>query len=571
MLNLKLVNGKKEINSSVSPELKTILTEYLLSTTSNLSEVVAALNLLFDLYGIYLIPWYMEFSEKQVFECIKDKKIRARAKNQILRFYSFLIDKNYVSFNYLTSRILAYSSFIRLINEGYRVINSNQKDKNFQSNKWIIEIDSKVYSLNFEAIKGIYTKKYLKEYLFDDFGPQLSTKFSRFRYYANLLNRIDDLPKLQIEYKTITDIKDDLKNKGNSDPSIHIELSSDKNFCEFLKVNNYAEINNVTLNHFDHVNVKSKGFTDYYSASEMEIILNRYKEIANTTSNAQSKLIYELHYIILLLLVNTPMRTKTICNLKISDLKHDNGNIWYYETQSKIYEVTKYNLTNEQVNLHKKVIELTADIRQNAGIYSDYLFIYSRKRGRSVIPVDSESITITFGKVCNKLKIRNLGISGIRNRFMNKITSKLDGASDKALLQAVSAHSLNVHYNNYYHKDIDRIALEMYGVNIGEVELKCIIKKDTNFNKNMESVVMNGLGVCTNKHCSDMSNYECFLCKNFVTTPSNIPFFVTTINELDKKIYDETNEHEKEFLVAKKRVLVKILFELNSGDNANEK
>ena len=60
------------------------------------------------------------------------------------------------------------------------------------------------------------------------------------------------------------------------------------------------------------------------------------------------------------------------------------------------------------------------------------------------------------------------------------------------------------------------------------------------------------------------------MCKDFVTTPDNIPYFDSEILRVESEIVDQKIQHEKEFLISKKRLLVKFLSEckkLNNEEN----
>ena len=213
--------------------------------------------------------------------------------------------------------------------------------------------------------------------------------------------------------------------------------------------------------------------------------------------------------------------------------------------------------------LHDEAIDLTKDVRRDAPkALAENLFIYRKCRGRDVDVLKSAYITSIINSICNKNNIQKLGISGIRNRFMNNIITKLDAGSDLNLIAGLSKHSVSVHLNNYYDGEIEDMCSKLYNVNIGTTPFNAIISLNPNINMNTEKIVQNGCGVCSQESCKNNSEVDCILCKYFVTSPANIPFIEEMIDEAERDIEACTSEHEKESKIVLKRIYTKLLCEV---------
>ena len=71
---------------------------------------------------------------------------------------------------------------------------------------------------------------------------------------------------------------------------------------------------------------------------------------------------------------------------------------------------------------------------------------------------------------------------------------------------------------------------------------------------------MNGRGYCSSEECKENNILDCLMCRWFRCTPTNIPYFQSEINKLNEMIEKQTIEHEKEFLIARKKLNVAYLF-----------
>lgn len=160
---------------------------------------------------------------------------------------------------------------------------------------------------------------------------------------------------------------------------------------------------------------------------------------------------------------------------------------------------------------------------------------------------------------------------------MNNIIYNINTGNNGAIIQALSKHSINVHYNHYFENNIKEIALQLYGVTIGEADLKGMVLEKPNIDVKKKDIVMNGRGYCSSDTCNENNVLDCLMCRYFRCTPKNIPYFKNEIEILEDEISKENIEHEKEFKIARKKLNVEYLFrcyEIQNGglkNGTNEK
>lgn len=118
--------------------------------------------------------------------------------------------------------------------------------------------------------------------------------------------------------------------------------------------------------------------------------------------------------------------------------------------------------------------------------------------------------------------------------------------------------------NNHYFQEKIRDALQAtHNVIIGDVDINGnIVKNKDLIHSNNENIVENGCGYCQSEFCDLNGPLSCLLCKHFATTIDRIPFFKKQIDILDESILKATIPHDKEDIVAIKRLFLRYLEEL---------
>lgn len=501
----------------------------------------------------------------------KGKNLNAHEKSLLKNLYSYLLNKYPDNFDILTFDVINHNNIFKLIDENYRIVRRNIfDDVPLQYNKWILLDTNDIFVIDFNLVNQESFRDGLKKYFWEDTSSKTETKRLSFHALVKGLNTLPDNIK-KIGIKETTNLKEKIAGDKLSQSGF-VYISNIRSMLLYFEEINLITINKTALNFLKMNNVKSKGVTSYYSKEDMAAILKYLNNQVKTEKNDNLRVLTQLQLIATIYVLNTAMRLETVCNLKISDLNCIDNN-YFYIADSKKEKNTKYNITPGIKKLHDEILKITANYRTENPELSDYLFIYKRLRGNNLSLLDKRKLNSKIKEVSKELNIEPLGITGVRNRFMNNIIYNLNTDNNGAIVQALSKHSLNVHYNHYFDNNIKDIALQLYGVTIGEANLKGMVLDKPNIDVKKKDVVMNGRGYCSSDSCKENNVLDCLMCRYFRCTPVNIPYFKNEIEVLEKQISNETIDHEREFKIARKKLNVEYLFkcyEIQSRGNKND-
>ena len=391
-------------------------------------------------------------------------------------------------------------------------------------------------------------------------------------YLSAFCNYLDDAPKIVITYGTILKYKRCISSITDVQASEYVIMNGLKDFIRYLDVQNHLDTKGSLIEDaMKMTNVNSKPFFETYSEDEMATIIMALSQEFNEESDEKTKYYYQLICIFVLYILNTAIRAEDLFDLRKDMLFQNPGGTYYYVVHSKTKEEERYEITAEVKKLHDEILSNTAAIR-NYSPESNYLFIYKRLRGSTTQRLTPPVVTKAVNQVCRENGIKELGISGIRNRFMRNVSAIIlkRGGDPAALIAGVSKHSASVHYRNYFSNDIIQLCRDLYGVTIGDTDLKAIVVH-TNPDASISNTVLGGRGHCSVATCDDKTKLDCLMCKHCIVTPQSIPFFQVEIEMLDDRIKNAVMPEEKEFCIAMKTLnvqyLVKCFEVLERGEN----
>ncbi|MDX8420165.1 hypothetical protein MOZ60_08670 [Stecheria sp. CLA-KB-P133] len=496
---------------------------------------------------------------------IKDCKIVTDKSNQYVRsllkaFYGFVMEHGYGSFTELNLTIVNYNNTIRLINDGYTIITYNPANPVPRGKKWLLWDGKQVYDFNFSDINFPKKMAALQSYVWTEPTPRMRGKQQMMGKYVRFLN-IMESKELKVSVKDVMVFKNSLSDL--SAPSAAVYSSSVRDFVRFMKVACNADVSQLALDAFNSENTHSKPFKESYTAEQMQQIYDGMDTfIACTTGEMHDN--YALRKLITQIVNSTPVRGENIQNLTLNCIEKAEGTDHYYlHYNPKNFAEDKIPLIPEVKGLFDQAIELTNKFRKPGDDMSNYIFIYRRARGNNIGIVSAAGVTAFIDAVCEQLELPQLGLAGVRNRFMEKVTRAVGAKGDvsKSVIEAASRHSASVHFQNYVDLDINQICLNMYGITVGTTELKGVVAL-SNPEATKANTVLNGRGHCTAASCEDKTMCDCLMCRRFKTTPDCIPFFEKEIKALEVRIYDSTVDEERKFLTAMKALNLKYLVAL---------
>lgn len=502
--------------------------------------------------------------------CFQSKKEILRSltpheKALLKQFYLYLLKEGIGDFQIINSNLIAYNNLYKMLLSGYKFVIYDVFQDLPDCKKWLLIENDSIYAFDFSDYSK-HKENALKKYVWNAVSPNIATKFSRQLYYKNFLSLIpDDEYPFNIGPKIIMNYKE-MYRKNHTDSSLAIAINAVKSLVEYLENSEMLSINPFIKKMLTSTNTKAKPNVDAFTKEEIESILNEIQiEIGNENNN---KLKYKLKlcYAIIYYVCHSSMRIETVLRLKLSDFHIEPGGVYYYQAASKTKDNELYNVSSNIARIHESIVNESKNFRENG---EERVFIYQRLRSNSISIVSTTDIRKLLDKVSLNLGIENQGISGLRNYFMQTITKHvIDFGGDKALLEAATRHSLRVNYDNYYQNDMVDICLKMYGVYIGDVDLKgLVVSKKIEIPK--DKIVQNGCGYCNNPDCNDKSKLDCLMCRYFITCPENIEYFENEIKAIDEQILEQDIPHEKEFLITKKSLYVKYLTECYKAKEVN--
>lgn len=489
------------------------------------------------------------------------REVRALLK----RFYTFLIDQEFGSFDLLTKKLLKSNSFLTDISNGYTIVKYDFYDAEEWPDQVIFEVNGEYYSFDFIKVKLPYYREVIKKYMRSPSNPKLKTKRTYFHIYIDFLNLLDEDSRGHISVKNIMDFRNMLPEK---DTSKFVYLSAISTLLNKLELMDLIDINPNTMKMLKGSNTRSKGNTKAFTKEEIDKMANKAIELAKVEQEKNVRLYecYMLMSYIILYLSKTAMRLTTVLNLKISDLVSEDGGIHYYVCSSKRKNNEKYNISRKVYGYHKEIIQFTSKTREYFKNSDDRLFIIASRNHLDTKTILANDVRQFIRRLEDEVGLDYLGPSGLRNYFMQNASKNIEAQrSNKVAIESLTRHSLNVHYNNYYENNLEEIARNLYGVSIGTEPLETIIL-DTNKDLKEERKVSNDCGYCNLPECINESKLECLLCHNFVTTPECIQYFEREIQRIDRAIYEQPIEHEKEFLITIKTFLVRNLLALKERE-----
>lgn len=474
--------------------------------------------------------------------------------------YCFVFERGYGSFTLLNPTIVNYNSVIRLTNAGYKLITYDPTIIAPFASKWLLWDGKRVFDFDFSTIKTSDKRRALQEYVWIEPAPKIDVKRKLMTQYVSFLSIMSN-DGLSVSVRDVMTWKNNIASL--SAPSAAVYSSSVRDFVRFMKVACNANVSELVLDAFSSENTNSKPFKESYSAEQMKLMFDGMDaHIAKTTGEMHDN--YALKKIIVQIVNSTPVRGENVQNLTLNCIEKAEGTDHYYlHYNPKNFAEDTIPLIPEVKGLFDQAIELTNKFRTAGDDMSNYIFIYRRARGNNIGIVTAGRVSAFIKDVCKQLGLPTLGLAGVRNRFMDKITRAIGAKGDvsKSLIEAASRHSVNVHFQYYVDLDINQICLNMYGITVGTTELKGVVAT-TNPEATKANTVLNGRGHCTVASCEDKTMCDCLMCRRFKTTPDCIPFFEKEIKALEVRIYDSTMDEERKFLTAMKALNLKYLVAL---------
>lgn len=517
---------------------------------------------------------------------------------ELIYFYNWIqlnMDENVrkTAFKKVTPEILKNQFLVNLLLSGYEIVNYSIYEEPPKSDKWIVQGQQmsmhqtadadKITYFDVCKLKNEHLKQWVKECYWFDTSHHLNKRSKMYNVIFEFLEpidaRIDDSELPEITKDDILSFKAKWSSKNLADATVAFKLSTVKFFLNFIEDREYATIDELWYKLLSYHYSKNNSYKETYTKKEIKDLLEAYKDSYQKCKDENRQLLYLLYYYIIAIQSLSEMRVSTILNLKTDCLVKTLENNGQDEYKVVVYSKTsgrepdEYNITRYVKSLIDEVIALTADLRNEAnGVAKDYIFIYKRQSRKSVAIVRQGGLEKHHKNVCTEYGLRQLNLGAIRNYYQQQVSEYVaKNGDDPMLVERLSKHGINVHIQHYDAVNITDFCQMLHEVEIGSIELKGDVR-ETN-DKPAEATVAKGCGYCSLPTCALTGNLDCLMCSNFVATLDCIPQFEKEIELIDEQILNEPLQHEKEFLINKKRLYVAYLAklcELEVKINANK-
>lgn len=495
------------------------------------------------------------------------------------------------NFNTYRINILRYQGLRFCLDNGFKVINYNIYDSFPTEPKLLINsgemhtrgsgLISTPVMFDVSEIKNNKLRNWVLECFWMDDNHILSTRaklYSDLIIFACMLSERLDKNELDIciSVEDILRYKEFVVSQKVEDATKARKLSIVKYFLKFLDDRNYMVIGALQYKVLKYHDSKLNENKDAYSDDEIDKLRDGAKYYNNLVDDPDRKLKYQLIDILFQILFISCIRytnlLETRCDSLIKTLSREGKDEYKLCIRSKNAgdKYCEYNITRTVKDLITEASELTSNLREVAiGPEKDYIFIFRANSHREIAMINDEAVRNYHKNVCELMDIPYLGIGAIRNYYMNiagKYASKKN--TYEKSISALTGHSISVQ-NKYYEKtNILDFCEKFYQVEIGDIHISGRV--ENNYKNDNSHTVMEGCGKCSLDRCIFNGLLDCYMCKDFVTTPEHLPFFEMAIEKIDKDIISQNIVHEKEFLVAKKALMVAYVAKLNEKINRKD-
>lgn len=286
---------------------------------------------------------------------------------------------------------------------------------------------------------------------------------------------------------------------------------------------------------------------------------------AKFREKAKNSYLYKLFYAVFHLSLSTPMRPSEICNLDVNCLvKGSTKGTYAISSISKtsngepqIQQITGY--TKRHI---EQIKELTEKVRQscNDNALKQYLFITNEKNNRYSV-LNARHFSKYLTSICKELGIKEYSSNNLRKTYMTKaVEYALKKGVSQLELSSLTGHvNIDTTNNHYINQKIRDYLEATHGITIGNVDLNGQILASLEEPLNSNYIVNNGCGYCSRPSCNVYTGIDCVMCKGFITTIDNIPYFERKVDILSEEIYTAPTEHDRENIYTIKRLYVAYL------------
>lgn len=276
----------------------------------------------------------------------------------------------------------------------------------------------------------------------------------------------------------------------------------------------------------------------------------------------------KLVYIVFCTQALTPLRHSEIVTLRIGDIvdgAHSGHHAVERTTKADAHGKRRIQIPRRVHQLLMAAEEATQELRESCGEdVREYLFLVPSPL-RTVCPLREDTYRnkiIDAGKACG---IEGCVPSRLRKRYMTEMVEQgLKHNLSRLVVNRLTNHAAEDIVNKHYLREDIRNYLEAtHGILIGNPRIPGDIVEDGELaGFGAEDEVERGCGYCRNDDCNVAGAATCLICSGFLTSPQFIPQMEESLTILQIQIERAPSDHDRQHLVAVKRLLLAYLGKL---------
>ena len=524
---------------------------------------------------------YQVFNKQ--FDFYKDNKTELKA---LIKFYIYLhsLDNNiFKPTDPIDIIWMRKSGFLTQYEDGFRAIDINPLEPVPNSDKWIIrpngqeDFTTKMNSTNYIAID--FTNIHYNSYrLFakDYFWKSTSTLPTRqsihysIVYFLNFIYEYKQMyidSKNGIDYMTITtkEVFAYLSHIKSTD-SCNTFNTKIGHIKKFLKKDYF----NVAPMAFEYLVQTANQPGDGGKSIPDDELKKLDKHLLKLAQDNNDDIFY-IYYTIFHLALNTNFRINYLLSITTDSIKEGMKKGQYYiegVTKTSNHRKVKENISKYAHRYLNISIEKTKYLRENAiEKYKNYIFLHYSKNGylNQIQPISAPTFNTFLKQQCKAIGLYEYTAENLRD---TSITKALDFAQENDLsypeIEILVRGKRSTKIKHYFDAQESKLFVEAtYNIIIGDVDLKGQILETTDSSSFTKGeTVDDNCGFCKEEECRILKEIGCPMCNYFIVTLDRIPFYKRKIDKLDESIENEPLEHEREHLLAIKRIYAAYLAEL---------
>ena len=363
--------------------------------------------------------------------------------------------------------------------------------------------------------------------------------------------------------------------------TMNAKLGGVRRFFQFLQTIGAIRVEDRALSNMDQYEEPARSEPESIPDENLIALLSFMKDKAQGEDRWYSA------YIVLHILIETSLRISAACNLK-RDCIRPSLQTGRYELQT-IQKTShgrreSYIISDSLAKLIESYQQKTEDLTNRVPYaMKDSLFIYENSIGSNTRYAVMTPVTFNhlLGEALAATGSKKYSAQNVRDTHMNKadLYNAMKKGTDLTLSVLTGHKSPTTTMEHYIEYDLRKYMECMYNVDFDAVNqmfkgydllnnVKSAIPPEVD---QMGDSVVNGCGFCTCEDCHNPPEMDCFVCRHFICTPAEEPFFKKEIENIDKLCQTaEIPLHEKETMTLKKTVLAMYLAGIYQLGNRKE-